>query len=494
MATCQPVVNKGVNMIKLLRKGVLTLGVIAASGSGVWAAPNILLIIGDDIGVEALASYEIGETLPRTATLDEMAREGVRFTNTWSQPVCTPTRATMLTGRYGFRTGVGGALMTYPDMPQVPKKPESAPYETPPFVPRGMGGGEPVRPAYLKLDEFTLPMALNAGDGPGHTTAAIGKWHLGDVPNGGLEHPELAGFDRFIGSLEGTVPSFFAWNKVVDGEVSGRVGYVPIDKTDDAIAWIAEQGNDPWFLWFALHLPHPPLHLPPAETWQSDYSHLDPKADPAENPYPYFHAMVEAMDTQIGRLLASMDPAVRENTYVIFVGDNGSVMYRGHPEGTPFPVGQGKATIYQGGIHVPLIITGPGVAQGATSDALVNTTDLFATIIEMAGLDKAAVVPDDVVTDSISFFEALSNPEGGSPREWLYVDRFLDSPSGRENADYAMANERYKFMRVRGNEEFYDLQEDPFETDNLLLGELSSQEQTQYQALKDQLIQLRNSE
>lgn len=453
---------------------------------GLNAAPNILLIFGDDMGVETLASYGLGENPPTTTALDELAHQGVRFANFWSQPSCSPTRATVITGRYGFRTGIGRAIGPGPPMPDPPAKPEWANYERPR---PGMGvPGAP--PSYLLPEEFSLPMAFKVNADLGYATAAIGKWHLADAPNGWVDHPNLVGFDHFSGLIEGTTDSFFSWNKVVDGEVTGATGYTPVDKADDAIRWIDEQVNDPWFLWFAFNLPHSPLHLPPEETWQSDYSHLDPESLPDEMSHAYFAAMIEAMDTQIGRILSSLDPDVRENTYVIFLGDNGTV---GNYVGAPFRAGQAKGTIYEGGINVPLIITGPGVARGTQSEVLVNSTDLFVTLMEMAGIDPAESVPDEVTHDSVSFLYALSGPDAPSRRDWLYSDYFTGGFPGVETGDYAMRDQSYKLVRFRGEEELYDLREDPYEYVDLLAGELSQEERAAYHSLSERIQALRDS-
>jgi arylsulfatase A-like enzyme len=465
------------------------IGVVIALLGQVEAKPNILLIIGDDMGVETLASYGIGAKPPMTRTLDQLAQEGIRFSRFWSQPVCSPTRATILTGRYGFRTGVGRALTSLPTDWEDPEKPDSAPYEPPRrrIFSRGM---VEERRSYLPSNEFTLPMALKEN---GYATAIVGKWHLGDVPNGWLQHPNLAGFEHYYGPFEGTLPSYFAWNTVIDGEVSARVGYAPTDKTNDAISWINEQGDEPWFLWLAYNLPHPPLHLPPRDLLQSDYSHLDPHADPLEDPYPYFNAMIEAMDSEIGRLLDTLSPEVRDNTYIIFVGDNGSVMYSDkNRNNTPFPDGQGKGSVYEGGVHVPHIISGPDVARGGVSDSLINSTDLFSTVMEMAGLDSDDIVPADVITDSVNYFSTLSNPDESSSRKWVYADHFFGTPDGPDNADYAIRGDRYKLLKHEGEEGFFDLQKDPYETENLLLAEFSEQERREYDALKRQVLVLRS--
>ena len=480
------------------------LGIAASSTGTAQAAPNILLIFGDDMGVETLASYGVGEHPPTTAALDELAREGMRFTNFWAQPVCSPTRATIITGRYGFRTGIGrpaGGGGTGGSLPDIPELPEWAS----PGVSAmggfgggmgGMGGmgGDDLQglPRYgLIVEEYTLPMAFRANEALGYATAAIGKWHLADTRNGWLDHPNRVGFDHYSGLITGTTASYFAWNKVVNGEVTGTVGYAPADKTDDAIAWIQDRGDRPWFLWFAFNLPHTPLHLPPEENWQSDHSDLDPKSILEGAGDDYFDAMMEAMDTQIGRLLASLEPEIRENTYVIFLGDNGT---GGGSVRAPFQAERAKGTIYEGGVNVPLIITGPGVERGAVPDALVNSSDLFLTIMEMAGIDPDQTVPDDVIHDSVSFLSVLSDPDGPSPRDWVYADEFFGYFAGVETADHAMRNERYKLLRFDGAEEFYDLQEDPYEHENLLMGELSTEERSEYRSLREQISTLRNSE
>ena len=471
-------------MKRLFLVPVLTL-IFSCSDDPSLAAPNILLIIGDDMGVETLASYGVGENPAKTATLGRLAEEGVQFTNFWAQPVCSPTRATMLTGRYAFRTGVGrpgGEGDTSGHYPDVPERPASAPFE----VPRGTG-----RPRganwNLPPEEYTLPLAIK----PNYATAAIGKWHLSDNRNGWEEHPNKVGFDHFSGRIFGWPGSYYAWNKLVDGKFIGTTGYSPNDFANDALEWIEEQGERPWFLWYAFNLPHAPLHMPPEDLLQADHSDVDPKAEIGATSQPHFHAMMEAMDTQIGKLLDSLAPEVRDNTYVIFMGDNGTDR---SSVSAPFRPTGAKGSVYQGGVNVPLIVTGPGVARGASSDAMVNSADMFSTIIEMAGINLDDAVPDGVTIDSVSFFPYLSDPDAGSRREWLYADYFNDNFAGVETANYALRNERYKLIRVDGVEELYDLAEDPYEHDNLLMRELTEFEQAEYQSLQSQLLELRNSQ
>jgi len=472
---------------------VFTVLILVTTANRAVSAPNILLIIADDMGVEALSVYGLGEAAPTTVNLDEIARQGVVFKNFWSQPVCSPTRATLMTGRYGFRTGIGRPIAPGASggasgmLPEPPAKPRGAPYEPP-------RGGFRVDPGALtsglRSTEFTLPMALaGAADGT-YQTAAIGKWHLADVDNGWLQHPRNAGIGYYSVAMHG-INSFFAWRKNLNGEVVGTTAYSAIDRADTAIDWISEQGDRPWFMWLSFILPHTPLHLPPEELLQSDYSDLNATADPRDDAVRYFHAMIEAMDSEIGRVLDSMDAEVRENTYIVFIGDNGTANVS---VSEPFQAGRAKGTVYQGGVNVPLIVSGPGVERGAVSEALVNSTDLFATILEMAEVDPVDAVPSGVQLDSTSFFAHLSRPELPSARDWVFADVFSGGFQGIAGADYAMRNTRYKLMRHQGTEEFYDLVEDPYEHDNLLDSDLSADEQLQYEWLRAQIHALRESD
>jgi arylsulfatase A-like enzyme len=452
-------------------------------------APNILLIIGDDMGVEALAAYGLGDDPPETAALDDLARDGVRFDNFWAQPVCSPTRATVITGRYGFRTGIGRPVGGGP-LPEPPAKPAGAPAESN-GAPNAASAEDRALPRpHLLLSEYTLPRALKEHSISDYDTAAFGKWHLAMPENGWTDHPNTVGFDHFAGLMGGGPESYFAWNKVINGEVSGVVGYTPTDKVDDALAWLDDRDGDPWLLWLAFNLGHTPLHLPPGDSWQSDYSEHDAGSVPEEHWTAYFNAMVEAMDTEIERLLDSLDPAVRDNTYVIFMGDNGTY---DPVVGAPFRRGRAKGTIYEGGVNVPLIVSGPGVPRDSVSEALVNSTDLFATILEMAGVNPEAAIPEGVTTDTVSFMASLTDPAGPSAREWLYADEFFGGFGGVEGADYAMRNHRYKLLRFEGVEEFYDLEEDPYEYDNLLDRELTVNERAEYEALRAEIHRLRSS-
>lgn len=450
------------------------------------SAPNFLVIVGDDMGAETLSCYGLNDDTAVTPTLDNLCAHGIRFDNMWSQPVCSPTRATVMTGRYGFRTGVGYAIETPPDVAKiVPEKPAGAHFEPP-----SNRLGRAPRPSVpgLPLDEFTLPMALKSDPALGYETAAIGKWHLSDRGNGYEAHPLRAGFDHFAGSAIGGLESYFAFSKQVDGaETDGSTVYSTTDKVNSALAWLqARDGDEPWFMWLSFNNPHSPYHLPPVELLHSDAKYLDPEAV-AENPYAYFKAQLEALDTEVGRLLSSLSEEQRQNTYVIFMGDNGTS--RGALQ-APFHSGRGKGTVYQGGMTVPFIFTGPDIEAGRVSDALINTVDLYATFLDLAGIDVESTVPDGREFDSISFAPLLHDPQATPVRDFAFADIF--SPWREPSRAIRIAS--HKLVDIEGTEELYNLADDPYEYNNLLADELSADDRRHYEELKSRLTALLASE
>jgi arylsulfatase A-like enzyme len=197
--------------------------------------------------------------------------------------------------------------------------------------------------------------------------------------------------------------------------------------------------------------------------------------------------LLEALDVEVERLLSSLPKEVRDNTYVIFMGDNGSGRNSVRP---PVPASKAKGGLYQGGINVPLFVTGPGVKKGV-STALVNSTDMFMTIMEMAGIDTSHTIPKNLVLDSVSFMPYLSDPALKSVREFAYADVFSGNFAGIEEGDFTMRNDEFKLFRNSGTFEFYNLKSDPFESDNLLDRELAGDEQAQYDTLLQRVTELR---
>jgi len=411
------------------------------------AAENVLLIIADDYGVSSHGLYGYASSSAPTPNLDTLAAQGTVFSNAWATPMCSPTRATILTGRHGFRTGVGS--------------------------PGALGP--------ISLDEYTVAQALKA---LGYSTGCFGKWHLAGPDNGENDNPNLMGFDRFAGS-RANLGDYFNWSKVVDGVTSPCTNYSTTELTDDAIAWINEQGSQPWFCWLAYNAPHSPFHKPPNDL--HSYEALPgTNQDINQNTVLYYEAMVEAMDTEIGRLFSSIDPNVLENTNIVFIGDNGTP---GQAVVPPAESNRAKTTLYQGGVWVPWIMKGPSVPQTDTRvTALVNTVDLFSTIIELAGGIPDAIVPDEVILDSRSVMPLLVNPGSGSVRHFNMTEIFRRNP--RNSDGKTIRNGEYKLIRFdNGSTEFYHLTDDTWEHVNLLAEMLDVTQQHNYDGLNTVLDQ-----
>ncbi len=381
---------------------------------------NIVLILADDFGVDMVGAYGEGSAPPCTPTIDGLAQDGMLFRNAWANPACTPTRAALMTGRHGFRTGLGQP---------------------------GMG-------AFLELTETTIPEALR-----GYTSSCTGKWHLATGQNNAT-HPNLSGFDHYAGGLSGGVADYFNWTKTTNGTATNSTTYVTTDTVDDAIAAMVGM-PEPWFLYVSLNAPHTPYHVPPASICQPSGCAAPLCGNLPTNPSQLMQgkAMVEAMDAEMGRMLTVLD-SVDPNAYVIFMGDNGTSRRMVEP---PFIGQRAKGSVYEGGVNVPLIVRGPGVAQGESA-ALVSCVDLHKTIADLAGRPTSA-------DDSVSMVPLFADPLARG-REFVYTETF--SPNGGTlpftEHKRAVRNARYKLLRQTGvADELYDLSIDTFEATNLLI-------------------------
>lgn len=410
------------------------------------AARNILLIILDDFGADSSSLYNstgAGASLPPTPNIDALARAGVVFRNAYANPVCSPTRACLLTGRHAFRHGVGNVVEP---------------------------GG-----TVLPATEFTLPeaFAANAVALPYHL-AQFGKWHLHNQIN---SPATIGGWPHYAGNLSAGLANYTNWAKTVDGvRELNRTNYATTDVVDDARAWIQARQSEPWFAWIAFNAPHAPLHKPPNALHHYD-SLSGTQSDIDSNPRPYYEAMVEAVDAEIARLLAVVD---RNETHIILLGDNGTP---GNVIQPPYATGRAKGTLYEGGIRVPLLITGPSVVSvPRTNEALVHVVDLFATILELAGINRAATVPSNVVLDSRSLLPILRNET--EPARCVYDEIFGSGFGGPASQGRTLRNERFKLLNfTTGSKEFYDLWSDPYEKTNLLNQTLTPIQQANYNSL-----------
>jgi len=365
------------------------------------------------MGLDACPGYDLGITKPTMPNLESMISSGVRFNNVWSNPTCSPTRSSIITGKYGFRTGVLKV------------------------------GDE------LSTSETSIQQYLDNNLGVTYNQAVIGKWHLSE----NINHPTNMGINYYAGLLTGGVSSYWDWNLSENNITTNSTEYSTTKITDLAVNWVENQ-TQPWFLWLAYNAPHTPFHLPPNELHSQGTLPTDDASIEA-NPLPYYMAMLEAMDSEMGRLIGSLSEEEKENTIIIFIGDNG----------TPQQVAQEynslrtKGSLCQGGINVPMIISGKGVNRfNTTEDALINTTDLFATIANIAGVNV------DKINDSQNFKELLSN-DNETFRDYVYAE----TGSGIENSDYTIRNKTHKYLLFEdGTEKLYNLSTDPLESINLM--------------------------
>ena len=414
------------------------------------AQDNFLVLVADDVGVDRIGAYGEHPDPGQTPNVDQLASQGVLFRNAWALPSCSPSRACALTGRYAFRTGIGHITTS------------------------GQLGLDPA--------EWILPEMLTCAPAGAYRSAALGKWHLYGA--WGSVHPLLCGFDRHAGSI-GKLTSYFEWTKSHNGRLGTSKQYATTDTADDALRAI-EALPEPWIVWVAFNAAHKPLHAPPSHLHSYSLS-----GDPSETPVEHVKAMVEAMDTEIGRLLASIQPQVLDRTTVVFFGDNGTTNEATSP---PFIPGHAKGTLFEGGVNVPLIISGPQVSHpGSECAALVNLTDLYATLAEIADVDLGTAGID---LDSVSLLPYLQDPTTPSIREWVFAESFdPNGPGPYKHHHRAIRGQRFKLIRKSYyssivQELLYDLEQDPFEETNLLLQDLTREQRRAYHRLRRQMRRL----
>lgn len=397
-------------------------GPLKAPGDGAQP-PNFVVVLLDDIGTDKVALYGQSPVPANTPQMERLAARGMTFRNAWSMATCSPTRASLLTGRYPERNGIGTVLR--PDDGVL----------TP-----------------LSREQVILPAAL--GD---HTGIALGKWHLSDDADPAL-HARVAGFDAFSGWSDAN--DYFTWTQNLNGALSPRTGYYPETLAAHALRAF-EHLRGPHLVYYCPRLAHAPFHTPPA--------HLHPTSTPGTSRFERHRQMTEAMDTILGRLLDRID---LETTYLFVISDNGS------PNPTvrlPFLAGRVKGSLYEGSLRVPFFAAGPGIPAGSECHRLVQVTDFMATLLELAGEPPA----DGFAEDSISFAPLLTNPDAEHARTFLYASAFGFAGSSYTVARRrAIRTERYKLIEFQDEQRFelYDVMQDPLETAELLASGVSPEE------------------
>lgn len=380
------------------------------------AKPNILLIIADDVSKDAVPNYTEGIIKANMPNLQGLMSTGITFDNVWAYPVCSPTRASIITGKYGFKTGV----LTVDDP--------------------------------ISLSETSLQQSITNYTNNAYATAIIGKWHLSK----NTSDPLTFGVNYFAGILNGGISNYLNWPLVENGTSSISSEYATTKLTDLAINWLGSQ-TKPWFLWMAYNAPHTPFHLAPTKL-HSQGSLATDATSINENPLPYYLSALEAIDTEMGRLFNSLTVKERENTIIIFIGDNGSPNKVAQ---TPYKRTTVKGSLYQGGINVPMVVSGKGVDRlGAREPGLINSTDLFTTIGNIAGIQVKEI------ENSISFYDTFIDTNA-TRRNYVY--------SEKEDA-YSVRDTTYKYIKFEnGREELYNLSTDAYEKVNLMNNTLTTE-------------------
>jgi arylsulfatase A len=323
--------------------------------------PNFVFILMDDLGWADVGCY--GNRFHETPNIDRLAEEGMKFTDAYAAcPVCSPTRASTLTGKYPARLNLTDWIPG--------RKPQASEKLLAPEFNQ-----------HLPLEEVTLAEALARA---GYVSASIGKWHLG----GEAYYPEKQGFAfNFRGTAAGSARSYFCLPDEEDAGLCRKGEYLTDRLTEEALKFIEGNRARPFF----LYLPHYAVHLPleakrrMVEKYESKLKRLSIKAN------PIYAAMIESADQGVGRIVRKLEELkLSGRTVVIFTSDNGGLRYenrRREAVTSNAPLRAGKGHLYEGGIREPLIVRWPGVVKpGSTSDVPVTSTDFFPTLLEIAGI------------------------------------------------------------------------------------------------------------
>ncbi|MHC4618959.1 MAG: sulfatase-like hydrolase/transferase [Planctomycetota bacterium] len=376
--------------------------------SGKYAGrPNIILIMADDLGYECLSCY--GSLSYKTPVLDELARTGMRFDNCHSQPLCTPSRVKIMTGRYNFRN-------------------------------------------YTKFGNFDFREKTFAHvlESAGYATCIAGKWQL---MGRGAAGPYNAGFDEYcLWHMEDAFhpkgsryrsPKIIKNGRLV-AQLEGKYG--PDVFCDYILDYIERHKSGPFFVYYPMALVHDPfLPVPDSPDWTQAAHRRHNK---------YFAEMVAYMDKIVGRIVGKLDElGLRENTLVLFTGDNGTNK-RITSKMPGRTIKGGKSKTIDAGTHVPLIANWKGaVPPGRICDDLVDFSDFLPTLAEAAG----AALPENLVIDGRSFLPQLRGRKG-NPRQWLFCH--YTRSGGRETPRRFVRDKRWKLYDTG---KLFDVQADPLE-------------------------------
>jgi arylsulfatase A-like enzyme len=396
--------------------------------------PNIILILMDDMGWRDVGF--MGNKFVETPNIDRLAAKGLVFTQAYANaPNCAPTRACLMSGLYTPRHGV----YTVVD----PNHPADSPRNK-------LLGAE--SKAELGTDFLTLAEALRDG---GYATGFFGMWNLGRGRTGPVT-PGGQGFTKVV------FPENVGFAK--DAYFNAQGDYLSDRLTDEVLGFMENNRERPFFAYFADHAVHAPYD--PKPTLLKKYEGKRERAQVKDN--PAYAATIEAVDENVGRICQTLDRLnLTQDTYVVFTSDNG-----GPDRDTP-PLRGGKGQLYEGGIRVPLAITGPGIKNpGMTIEAPVSSIDFYPTFLELAGIKPA----NSMQLDGVSLVPALRGESLSREQLFWHFPCYIGkgAPSSAIRAgDWKLI----EFFEDGGKFELYNLKTDPGETNNLARAEAEKAEQ-----------------
>jgi len=420
--------------------------------------PNIVFFLVDDMGLMDSTLY--GSKYYRTPNVERLAKRGMMFTNAYAaNPLCSPTRASILTGKYPCRLGIttpAGHLPALPDQPLLGKT--AAPFHKV-VCPRSR--------RFLPLEEYTLAEAFRDA---GYATAFIGKWHLGHDEKW---WPKAQGFDiNIAGGRYPGPPSYFSPYRIQTLTDGPKGQYITDRLTDEATGYLrkAARTDKPFMMCFWHYAVHAPFEGK-ADLIAEYRKRKDPRG---KQNCPTMGAMIQSMDESLGRLLDTLDELkLTDNTVIIFFSDNGGNMYNTVEGVTPtnnYPLRSGKGNIHEGGVREPCVVVWPAaVTPGSASDEIISSIDWYPTMLDMAGIAK----PPAAQFDGLSLTPVLKGT-GVLAREAIFCHYPHYMPAPGNLPSTSVRKGKWKLIRVYGEGpnrshgyELYDLADDVGETKNL---------------------------
>ncbi|MDA9555459.1 sulfatase [Pelobium sp.] len=417
--------------------------------------PNIVFILADDLGWMDITSN--GSKYYETPNIDRLAKRGMIFSNAYTaNPLCSPTRASILSGQYPARfhfTTPGGHLAPNPDVPLMKDK--------------AVAWNKVITPTsrtFLPLESYTIAEKLKT---VGYTTGFIGKWHLGQNPYS----PEAQGFDfNVAGGPNPGPPNYFSPYKIKNLPDGPLHEYITDRVTEEALKYIDMKKDTTFFLcmWeFAVHAPF---------QGKLDYvKYYENKVDPrGKQNNPIMAAMIKSLDESVGRIMDKLDELkLTDNTMIVFYSDNGGNMYdivNGKDATNNFPLKYGKGNIHEGGVKVPLIVSWPGkIKPNSMSDEVITSVDFYPTLLDVASTkaDKGQIL------DGVSLIPVLTENKSLN-REAIFCHFPHYVPATNNYPSTSVRKGDWKLIRVYGEGknqsdayELYNLKTDLGEERNL---------------------------